>query len=113
MRSKIYDMYLDEVDKSASNPEEPASYGMAIKLTAQQAAYLTQITIGIIIAFCCCNPECLWFGDNSMWLEHMDGSHYKCPWCLWKYVPWSDTKGGQSGSRRLSASATPPTTSGR
>ena len=37
-RSNIYDMCLDEVDQSAISPEEPASYGMATILTAQQAA---------------------------------------------------------------------------
>jgi hypothetical protein len=93
IRTKIYDMYVSEIEHAADHPDEPGTYGMSIKLTTEQAAHLTQIADGIVIGFSCRNRECLYFGDNSMWLEHEDGSHYMCPMCLRKYVPWTTSRG--------------------
>jgi hypothetical protein len=92
-RQRVYQMFVAEKEAAAASPEQPAPYGQALRLTSEEAGHLTAIADGVVVAFVCRDASCLFFGDNSSWITHEDGSHYRCPMCGMFYVPWSTAKG--------------------
>jgi hypothetical protein len=87
------DDYMVELQRAADDP----TYGGSVDgrvLCARDLSYFTSIAEGVELCFCCRNPNCLYFGLNSQWLQLGDRYSFRCPICIDEYKPDS-TKRGQ------------------
>ena len=89
-RASFHMQYLDRLDELAADPTI-ARPAQAIKLRAEEAQWLTEITRGMTVSFGCRRTECRFFGCNDQWVC-VDLCHFRCPCCGEFYFPWSTGK---------------------
>ena len=97
LRRDYHDRYLAQLDAMAENPQLVFPV-RAVKLRAEEAAWLTEIAEGFTVSFVCRNLTCRFYGDNSQWIVEDTGGHFKCPVCLQLYQPWQAARKTASGA---------------
>ena len=96
MRREFHERYLAQLDAMAENPALVFPQ-RAVKLRAEEAAWLTEIAEGFTVSFCCRSLTCRFYGDNSEWIVEDTGGHFKCPVCLQLYQPFQAARKTASG----------------
>jgi hypothetical protein len=97
---EINQEYLVNLDAAVKDPMNACSVD-GHTLTAIEASYLTNVQEGIAFMFLCRMPDCLFFGMNSQWVEHMSRHWFKCPCCGEQYRPGADYKNSVEAKRVL------------
>ncbi|WP_353239613.1 hypothetical protein [Limnohabitans sp.] len=73
-------IYFEEIERAAMDPTYAASVS-GMGLTATEASYLTVLAEGITLSYCCRDPNCLFYGLNHEWCEHLRKYWFRCPAC--------------------------------
>ena len=89
-RAMVHVQYLERLEEMARD-ETIARPAEALRLHAEEAQWLTEITEGLCVCFGCRRGECRFYGANHQWIM-VDLYHFRCPNCGEYYIPWADSK---------------------
>ena len=95
-RAALHQQYFTRLSEMAEDPVK-APPGQAIKLRAEEAAFLTEITEGVAVCLACRRTECRFFGRTDQWIM-MDENHFRCPNCGEVSKLWSESKRSRTGN---------------
>jgi hypothetical protein len=87
----INEQCLRRLDDAANDLTNASSVD-AQTLSSSETQFLTNLQDHIAFMFICRQPDCLFFGLNSEWVQHKDKHRFKCPLCGERYKPHSTAK---------------------